>query len=174
MAIIEVQYSTSKAFASGVIRRLTHSSFSHIDIVIPGQGLLGASGYDKKLNDPGGVVLRSFSPWPYMCPPMTAQIETTDEVVSRTLEFGRSQIGKPFDDKALWHFLRDRGGLKNKGRDWRDPSCWFCSELVVRCFEWAGLFTYPLVVTKDVISPNDTLLLFNPYFTAETIEAFLE
>lgn len=173
MAKIQVQYSTSKAFASGVIRRLTHSPFSHIDIVIPNEGLLGASGPDKKINDPGGVLIRSFSPWPYMCPPITATIETTDVVVRNTIAFARSQLFKPFDDKALYHFLRDRGGLHNKGRDWRDPSSWFCSELVIRSFEVGGLFSYSLAVTKDVISPNDTLFLFNPFFTTETIEAFL-
>ena len=46
-----MQYSTSIAFASMVIRRLTHSEFSHVDFILPGEGLLGVSGPDQKIGD---------------------------------------------------------------------------------------------------------------------------
>lgn len=175
MAELHVQYSTSTAFASAIIRRLTHSPFSHVDIFIPGEGLLGVSGPGKygSYNDPGGVVVRPFNPWPYLFPPKTAVIKCAEETVRRTIEFGRSQIGKPFDNDALWAFLKDRAGLKVAYRNWRDPNRWFCSEFFVRCVEAGGLFTYNLAVTKNVVSPNDSLLLINPYMTVDSVNDFL-
>jgi hypothetical protein len=186
MAELLIQYSTSVAFASGIIRRLTHSRFSHVDIVIPNEGLLGVSGPDcgttvgvewrrqhGMSHDIGGVRIRDFHPWPYMSPPKVAHLQTSDVVVQSVHAWGRAQIGVPFDSKALYHFLRDRGGLKTIHRDWRDPAQWFCSEFVIRAAEIGGLFTYPLAVEKDVISPNDTLLIFNQFMTAESTAEFI-
>jgi hypothetical protein len=167
-----IQYSAGKEFASAVIRRLTHSPFSHIDIVLPGEGLLGVSG--PYPHDIGGVRVRQFNPWPYMSEPKVARLQCSEEVARKTIEWGRSQIGVPFDNGALYHFLRDRGGLSVEGRNWREPAQWFCSEFVIRAVEIGGLFPYKLVVTKDVISPGDTLLLFNPYMPQANIEEFLE
>ena len=180
-----IQYSTSTAFASSVIRRLTHSPFSHTDIVITPEvaarfnvspGLLGASGPDAtterclayrrrrgKSADPGGVLIRSMHPWAYKFPPLTARIRCSDKVHDDTIAFALSQLKKPFDKIALHAFLRDRAGLSILHRDWRDPAAWFCAELILRAPEVGGLFPYELIVTKDVVSPNDTLLIFNPF-----------
>ncbi len=173
MAELLFQYSTSTAWTSAVIRRLTHSRFSHVDIVIPGEGLLGVSGVDDSIRDPGGVRLRSFNAWPYLHPPITARVQTTDNVIRKTIEWGRSQIAKPFDNAALYHFLRDRAGLSTVGRKWASDDKWFCSEFAIRAPEVGGLFRYPLAIVKDVVSPQDTLLLFNPYMLPENIEEFL-
>lgn len=169
-----LQYSTSTAFASAVIRRLTHSYFSHVDILLPGEGLLGVSGPGKypNYNDPGGVQIRPFNPWPYLRPPTTAVLKCSDAVVRNTIGFAKSQKTKPFDNHALWAFLKDRAGVIEH-RNWRDPSKWFCSELVIRAAEVGGLFSYELAVTKNVISPNDTLLLFNPFMTVDSVNDFL-
>ncbi len=185
MAELLIQYSTSTAFASGVIRRLTHSPFSHTDIVITPEvakhfnvspGLLGASGPDATTErclayrrrhgrsaDPGGVLIRSMDPWPYMFPPLTARLRCTDKVHDDTIAFALSQREKPFDKKAMHAFLRDRAGLSIVRRDWRDPAAWYCAELILRAPEVGGLFPYELILTKDVVSPNDTLLVFNPF-----------
>ena len=168
-----VQFSTSTAFASGIIRRLTHSPFSHVDLLLPGEGLLGVSGPDNALNDPGGVLIRPFEPWPYMHPPKVARLQTTAEVVRHTLEFARSQIGKPFDNGALWHFIDDPAGAGYKHRDWRDPASWFCSEFVVRSTEVGCLFHYQLAVLKDRVSPGDSLLIWNPFMPPDNVQEFL-
>ncbi len=166
------QYSTSPAFASGIIRRLTRSRWSHIDLIIQGEGLLGVSGQDNALNDPGGVRIRPFNAWTYLYPPIVATVHCDEKVVRTGIEWGRSQIGKPFDHIALHHFLRDRAGLV-PARDWRDPTSWFCSDYQVRLTELGGLFKYTLIVTRDVVSPQDTLLLFNPFMTEDNIQEFL-
>ena len=173
MSELLVQYSTSTAFASGVIRRLSHSPFSHVDFLLPGEGLLGVSGVDESLNDIGGVRIRSFAPWPYMDAPKVARIQTTDHVIRSTLDFARSQIGKPFDNGALWHFLDDPAGKNYQHRDWRDPASWFCSEYCVRSTEVGMLFGYQLAVMKDRVTPGDSLMIWNPFMMPKNIEEFL-
>lgn len=177
---IVIQYSTSTAWQSEVIRRLCHSSFSHVDFVItPGMaevlstpddpitaGLLGASGRDPKLKDPGGVCVRSFSPWPYRDTPRLVHIHT--DKAEAIIRRGLTQRGKPFDTEALWTFLTTRPG----DRDWRNDKKWFCSEFIVWCCELEGLFPYSLATLKDRISPADSLLIFNPFMTEENIEQF--
>jgi hypothetical protein len=173
MAELLFQYSTSTSFASKLIRTVNHSRWSHIDLILPGEGLLGVSGIDKSIKDLGGVRIRPFNCWPYLYPPKVAKVRCSDAAARNGIEWGRSQIGKPFDKAALWHFLRDRAGLPALGREWRDPDQWICSEYQTRLAELAPLFSYPLVVTKDTVSPQDTLLLFNPYLSPANIEEFL-
>lgn len=172
MAELQFQFSTSTAWTSAIIRRLTQSQFSHIDLILPDEGLLGVSGPDKSISDPGGVLIRPFNCWPYLYPPKIAKVQCSDAVVRAGIEWGRTQIGKPFDNAALYAFLRDRAGLPKLGRPWRDPSKWFCSEFQARLVEVAGLFGYPLIVPKDCISPNTLLIFFNPYLTVENIHDF--
>jgi hypothetical protein len=164
--VIALQYSTSTAFASMIIRRLCHSEFSHVDIVIPGEGLLGVSGPDNEIGDPGGVMIRSFHPWVYLHPPKTVVLETDKE--AEIIAIGRGQIGKPFDNTALWDFFSDKPG----DRDWTDEKSWFCSEYIVWCFVKAGFFPYPLVSAKNRITPGDSLMLFNPFMVPETLASF--
>lgn len=177
-----VQYSSSPAFSSAVIRRLCHSRFSHVDVVLPGEGLLGASGPDTydvrgaKVIDPGGVRIRPFDPWPYLDKPRVARIVADEEKVRLTIEAWRSQIGKPFDGSALWGFLADAADavMQHEKRDWRDVDKWFCSEGVIWSCEQGGLFPWPLVVVKNRVTPADSLLLFNSMMPEENIREFLE
>lgn len=158
---IILQFSSSTAWQSSVIRRLCHSPFSHVDIVIPYEGLLGASGPDSKLHDIGGVRIRPFQPWPYSirrrC---TIQTDKADAIVAAA----RSQIGKPFDNGALYAFLSNPSKIT---RDWRQPDKWFCSELVTWAFEKSGFFSYPIVPVLNRVCPSDLLLLLNPWIDVE-------
>lgn len=171
MAELLIQFSTSTAFASQIIRRLTHSRWSHAGFIV-GDNELGVSGKDRHTKDPGGVRLRKLPCWNYLHPPLTARIQCSDYVRDRTLDWAHAEIGKPFDNGALYHFLRDRAGAPAIGRDWRDPKQWFCSEFVIRACEFGGLFGYPLILPKDVVSPNDALLFLNPFMTPDNIVEF--
>lgn len=188
MAEILIQYSSSTAFASGVIRRLTHSPFSHVDFILTEEmvafhngnpqvvsGLLGVSGPGEysSWHDAGGVLIRPVNPWPYNAPPKIARLQCSEAVRNLAIDYALSQLGKPFDNGALWRFLDDQGQHKYERRDWRDPETWFCSELVVRACEVGGLFPYPLAVMKDRVSPGDSLLIFNPFMTEENVREFL-
>lgn len=173
--MLTVQYSTGTAWQSEAIRRLCHSQYSHVDLVIPGVGLLGASGPDKSVKafdshwipapDPGGVQIRPFNPWPYKEPPKQIRLQVPEMIEAQVYALARSQIGKPFDNSALYDFLSADPG----SRDWRDQDKWFCSELVVWCCETCGMFPYKLISAKNRISPADSLLLFNPFIVPEDI-----
>lgn len=169
MAELLYQFSTSPALASRIIRILTCSPFSHVDLVLPGEGLLGVSG--KWRDDPGGVRIRPFDAWPYLYPPKVARVRCSEAVFTKTIDYVRGQIDKPFDNKALYAFLKDRAGIRTPDRNWRDPSAWFCSEVQARGAEWGGLFSYPLIQPKHIISPNTFLVYLNPYIT--NVEDFL-
>jgi hypothetical protein len=173
MAEIHIQYSTSPAFASDVIRRLCHSDFSHIDIVLNSaeeHGLLGVSGEDRSVGDPGGVRIRPRPPWAYQGTPKVAKLRrVSNTVYDDFMRVAHGQIGKPFDHNALWGFLRDSPHEIN----WRQPNAWFCSEFVVWCLEQANFFPYRLVVKANRITPGDSLLLLNPFMEAENIQEFL-
>lgn len=162
MDAITLQFSSSTAWQSGVIRRLCHSVFSHVDLVLD-EGLLGASGPDKKLHDPGGVLIRSFHPWDYSIRRrVTIKTDKADAIVA----LAQSQLGKPFDQSALYSFLSNPAAPDK--RDWRDPVCWFCSELMTWVLESASFFPYPLIVHMDRVSPSDLLLLLNPWVDPKT------
>lgn len=163
-----VRYSSSTAFMSNLIRRACHSRFSHVDIVLPGEGLLGVSGEDKSLNDPGGVRVRPFQPWPYnIIREVEIKTDKTDAVIRR----GKSQIGKPFDNGALYAFFNPYA--YNEQRNWREQEQWFCSEWFIWSCESEGLFPYPLAVPMPMINPNDTILLLNPFMAADDIAKLL-
>jgi hypothetical protein len=182
MSEILIQFSTSTAFSSSLIRRLTHSPWSHTDIVLPGEGLLGVSGKDDSILDPGGVRIRPFNSWPYLIPPRVATLRCTELIAQHTLEFAKSQIGKPFDNGALWGFLDDeaqsfiqgRRTTEPKWRDWRSVDAWYCSEYVTASLENGGFFPYSIVVFKTRVSPSDLLLLLNPFLSKENIDEFLQ
>jgi len=72
--------------------------------------------------------------------------------------YALSQLGRPFDNSALYQFLSE--GMA-PSRDWRIPDKWFCAELVPYCFELGG-YWWPreLIWPKDRFSPTDVILLF--------------
>ncbi len=151
---------------SNLIRRACHSRFSHVDIVLPGQGLLGVSGEDKDLKDPGGVRIRPFEPWPYsIFREVTINTDKTDAIIKR----GMSQLGKPFDNGALYAFFSPVGMHRN----WREQAQWFCSEWFIWSCEEEGLFPYDLCVPMDMINPNDTMLMVNQFMSKEDIAKLL-
>ncbi len=165
---LHIQFSTSTAFMSGIIRRLCHSEYSHVDMVIPGEGLLGVSGSDKDINDIGGVQIRPPGMWPYLHPPRTARLLTGG--ADAIIELAKTQIGKPFDNKALYGFLDDMG--HEPKRDWRDHGAWFCSEFVTWALEASHFFPYTLLPAKNRITPADLLLLLNPFMSEDNIKEF--
>jgi uncharacterized protein YycO len=139
MANITLQFSTEKGIGSLIIRRMTWSEYSHVDIVMPNGDLLGA-----RAN--GGVQIRKPGYGKFTKVHHEVAVDAPDSVY----EFAKSQVGKPYDWKAILNF-----GLE---RNWQEDDSWFCSELVAWTFMKAG---HPLL-DPDVqlyrISPRDLLL----------------
>ena len=165
MTKIVLQFSTcATSWQSTVIRKLCHSPFSHVDFVLPDGNLLGSSGSPEipvVEGNPNGVAVRPPNYQEFGIR-RNAVIETNKgDEIERIL---RTQLGKPFDDEALYDFFGDF----QLPRDWRQPDRWFCSELFTWAFEKGGLFSYDLLVPKNRVSPPDLLLLLNPYINTKT------
>jgi hypothetical protein len=161
METVVIQFSTSTAWQSGIIRKICHSPFSHVDVVMDG-GCLGASDQGKDspvlAGNPQGVAVRPHEYQEFgIRRRAVIRIPTADK--QRFESLLRAELGKPFDGEALHAFLSTRTSI---GRDWRDADKWFCSELVTWALEEAGFFNYDLAVSKDRVSPADLLLILNP------------
>jgi hypothetical protein len=161
--MIRLQFSTSTEWQSDVIRRLCHSPFSHLDVVLPDGNLLGSSDSPHAPSiegNPGGVAIRPPDYQTFGIRRM-ANVFSTEAVELAFYTKLRSQLGEPFDDTALHAFIGKVSFMPT--RDWTDSSSWFCSELVAWALMEAGFFRYELLVPKDRISPADLLLLLNPF-----------
>jgi hypothetical protein len=156
------QFSTSENklanYASALIRRVNHSPFSHIDLVLPDGNLLGASdqgaGSPCVEGNPQGVAIRppGYQTFAYRRQ-MVLQTDRAADVVSLC----RSQLGKAFDKSNMLDFLSDKFP---GARDWRLDTHWRCSELICWALE-AGQFWGPdqLPWPKNRVTPTDLLLI---------------
>jgi hypothetical protein len=159
------QFSTSMERSSKWIRRLTHSPFSHVDLVLDNGDLLGSSDSPKSpvvQGNPRGVAVR---PDNYMVFKRRARCVIQTMTAPAIRAFMIEQIGKPFDREAvrIRYFLSDRFD----DRDWDTDDAWFCSELVAKACERGGLFPYKLVGIKNRITPSDLLLILNPFMDVD-------
>jgi hypothetical protein len=169
MANIELEFSTSLDWTSGIIRRLCHSPFSHVDYIVP-EGLLGASDSPNIpiiTGNPHGVAIRPTN-YHLFGIRRRAIITCSTDVAAKFDATMRSQLGKPFDDKAVHAFLSDPDDEITQARDWRTVDQWFCSELKTWGLETAGLWPFNLIVAKNHVDPADLLLLLNPFIDTLT------
>jgi hypothetical protein len=118
--------------------------YSHIDVVTP-LGLLRGARSDEILGIESGVRDRpqNYETWA-RCTRYT--IDLTDAQWEVYWEFSDKQVGKPYDtDGVIRAFVF--------GRDWRDDSNWWCSEL------WARNLEVPRVIQIapeiNAITPGD-------------------
>lgn len=156
-----LQFSTSSDsvanWASAAIRRLCHSPFSHVDTVLPDGNLLGSSAQGPHSpvikGNPQGVAIR---PPNYQKFGIRRQMILRTDKVNAMHNWSMTQLGKDFDNTALWDFIGDDFPGT---RDWREPTKWFCSEKKVVAFEEGGFFAYPLPWPKNRVTPTDLLLI---------------
>ena len=152
-----------------VIRRLCHSPFSHVDMMLEDGSLLGASDSANSpviAGNPRGVAIR---------PPNYQQFGIRRRMILKTPKADAitaiwlSQLGKPFDHSALREFLSSSFPGE---RDWRNTGKWFCAEGLVWSEEQSGYWApRPLLWPKTRVSPTDMLLLhlFDPnWINSET------
>lgn len=116
---------------------------------MPGGGLLGARS-DLVGGRPAGVQERAAS-YVYGCRTVRVAVPFGGE--DTFTGFLRSQVGAPYDPLAIVGFVA--------GRDWRSTNAWFCSELIARALELAGVFKYPIAAPVNRITPADLLLMLS-------------
>jgi len=110
--------------------------FSHVDIVLDSGFLLGARS-DSIGGRPPGVQIRPPGYDPKWQKQVIIRVPCDPLQKVAADAFAYAQVGKAYDKLAIIGFA--------VGRDWRDPSDWFCSELGARYGEvggvWSGLLT---------------------------------
>lgn len=148
---------------------MSHSPFSHVDIVLPDGTLIGSSDSPDApviRGNPRGVAVRPQGYQEFDIRRI-AKIEVPPNVYLKPEEIEQnfyllleSQIGKPFDSAAMHAML---GDTVIKAMDWHEAEAWFCSEYLIWSLHNARFFPYELVVPKNRVSPADSLLIMNPY-----------
>ena len=141
--MIEIEFVGTSSLAGRAIKWGTMSDIDHVQFVLPDGRRLGAM--------PGVGVAYASAP-DASATVRRYQIDAPKEV----LDFAKSQRGKPYDLGAVLAIA----ARITLGRNWRDASKWFCSELVAATFAAAG---HPLLKAGNlaVITPRD--LELSPY-----------
>jgi hypothetical protein len=158
--MIKLQFSRSTELVSLLIAKACRSDFSHVDAVLEDGNLLGASDSPKAPfieGNPCGVAIRPPDYQPFAIRRM-AHIYVPARVEAKFYEILRSQLGEPFDNSAMHAVF---SGRPNNGRNWKDESAWFCSELKAWAFEESGAFDVLPLISKDRVTPPDLLLMIS-------------
>lgn len=143
--MISIQFSSQHCWDSSIIRRVTWDSDSHVDLILPPDGLLLGARLE------GGVQIRvpKYSTFT-SCTIMKIELPLHNQM--QVYKAAMSQIGSPYDKFAILNFICHRT------RDWRETGSWICSELIAWAFEEGG---WPLLnpnVPVDHITPRDLKL----------------
>lgn len=142
--MITLRFSTSPgSLTCFLIRQVTWSEYSHVDICLP-EGLLGAQ--------VDGVKIRPYNYEPGARVQYMRSDVFTPEQEAAMVTFWKSQIGKPYDFGALAGILVHH--------DWRNMLAWFCSEYV---FAPSVLVNKPFLneIHIDRVTPG--MLILSPY-----------
>jgi uncharacterized protein YycO len=148
--MITLQFVCEDAISSKIIAWFGSGHFSHVDAVLDSGDLLGARS-DKVGGKPAGVQIR---PPDYAIFKTRAimKIQASHLQSYRFYEFLNSQVGKPYDETAIWAFFTDR--------NWREPDSWICSELQAAAGEASGVLP-KLALTPNKITPVACALAFS-------------
>jgi hypothetical protein len=156
--VIKLQFSRSTENISKLIAWACRSPFSHVDYVMANGNLLGASDSPHAPfieGNPCGVAIRPPDYQPFAIRRI-AHLYVPTRVEARFDELMRSQLGKPFDSRAMHAvFKPDNMGQ----RDWKDTTAWFCSEFKTWGSEESGMLDVLPLVSKDRVTPADYLLI---------------
>lgn len=142
MGKVSLQFSSQVGLLSDAIEYKSGGLFSHVDAILPDGRLLGA-----RLD--GGVAIRPAG-YAKFNRVFRVDIPCTDEQERTFYNFLSLEVGKPYDKEAIAGIVL--------GRDWHDPSAWYCSELIADKMEKSALFPYPLSAPAYKIEPDPLLL----------------
>jgi uncharacterized protein YycO len=144
---VKIIFSTQDKFFSDLIRYVTWSSFSHVDMIME----------DRKDQIIGATALQGVTEWSLQARKDKAtrwaiyEVDTIsrddDENIYRCI---RSQLNKPYDFFGiLGYFCR---------RDWQHEEKWFCSELVAWAFAKVHIHLLAEDIRMSRIAPQDLLM----------------
>lgn len=148
--MITLRFIRDHGLSSWAIAWFGGGFYSHVDYAMPDGTWLGARN-DHIDGIPPGVQIR---PADYIKPVVSLllTLQTTPEQDRDHYQFLYSQIGKPYDKRAILGFIT--------GRNWQDPGAWICSELQCAAAMSADI-VQPLCLTANKITPNDLTLIWS-------------
>lgn len=147
---IKLQFVCEAALSSQAIAWFSAGHFSHVDAVLPNGMLLGARS-DSVGGKPAGVQIRppNYVKWQRR----TVMVVPATSVQTKAFyDFLNAQVGKPYDDAAIWAFFFNR--------NWREADSWICSELVSAAGEACAVFD-KLYLAANKITPVSCALAYS-------------
>jgi uncharacterized protein YycO len=140
--MIQLLFTRRRHLGSWLIRFVTWSEYSHVDILLDGKYLIGAIAPDgvvvNKVNDR----LQRASKAVIMELPVVS--------ISKAQDYARSQIGKPYD----WLGVIGIGLHRN----WQENDKWSCAELAAMALDAGGQRPFDSKF-HNRITPQDLLML---------------
>lgn len=131
--MIRLRFGARPGIEAAFIQWFSMGHWSHVDVVMPDGMLLGARADGVWLRQPGYAPFRNV------------RLATIPAAPPQWLAFYRfvvDQIGKPYDNLALWAFLRNR--------EWHREDAWTCSELPAAGLVRAGLLRMPITPPSKI------------------------
>ena len=157
MPMLTLQFAIEAGLSSRLIRWFSHGPYTHVDVVLPEQKLLGARS-DCPVNGKTGVQARpeNYAKFVHV---RRVKLSVTPSQEVLFYSFLKRQIGKPYDWRAILAFVFDR--------NWRNADAWYCSELVAAALEYAGVIPAYIYAPANKITPDDLLLILSALFDIE-------
>lgn len=140
---IRLRFTREAALTSRIIAYAGAGEFSHVGYLLDDGSELGARS-DHVGGKPPGVQIRPPNYGKFVRAAIFT-IQTVPEREARFKSFLFSQIGKPYDNAAIWGFVT--------GRDWRVQGSWICSELQAAALESSAI-VFPLYLACNKVSPT--------------------
>jgi len=143
---ILVRFVRGAGWDSRAIEWRTAAWCSHVEAVLPGSRTLGAMLI-------GGVRVRNFTDRCYRDVERAEiwSVPCTEVQQAAFYSFLYSQVGKPYDWRAIVQLIAWRG--QQPGRKWKEPDCWFCSELQPAAMNHADVWSIPDELPGNCIVP---------------------
>ena len=158
---VTLQFVGTDSFTADIIELKGGGKYSHVDVIMPDGGLLGARN-ESIGGKPAGVQIRfpNYEKWESIA---HLTIQLSDAQYFSFMAFLREQLGKPYDNAAIFGFVFNR--------DWREQNSWFCSELVVAAFEAVdNFFEYKVYTPANKIDPVTAFTLLSAFGVVEIIK----
>ena len=142
---VQLIFSTRKGIFSKLVRFITWSHYSHVDMIVGGDHIIGASvlhGVEEV-----SLAYRKSVSHRWVIGEVPTIAAEDDDNIYRAL---KSQVGKPYDWFGILGFLFHR--------DWQNEDRWFCSELIAWAFDKVGTRILADSVRKSRVSPEHLLM----------------
>lgn len=120
--MITLLFTRTNTLGSKIVRLLTKSEWSHVDVIVDGTYAVGALPNGVKLRTINSVVFDSSA----------YKIVRLDGNGILASKFIMEQMNKPYDWLGLI-------GLEIGNRKWQEDDKWFCSELAATALDKAGI-----------------------------------